>query len=73
VRRDCLDHILILSETHLQRVLKEYRVYFNRARPHQGIGQQLPEAELDRSGDDEGRVLAFPVFGGLHHDYRRVA
>ncbi len=73
VRYECLDHILILSESHLHRVLKEYRVYFNRARPHQGIVQQLPESELDRSGDDEGGVLAFPVLGGLHHDYRRVA
>ena len=73
VRRECLDHILILGEAHLRRVLKEYARYFNQARPHQGIGQQLPEAEPDRSGGDHGRVMAFPVLGGLHHDYRRAA
>ena len=42
VRRECLDHFLILSERHLYRVLKEYRRYFNHARPHQGIGQKMP-------------------------------
>ena len=73
VRRECLDHILILSEGHLRRVLSEYALYFNRARPHQGIGQRRPEAELDRSGGEQGEVVAFPVFGGLHHDYRRAA
>jgi putative transposase len=39
VRQECLDHLLIFQEKQLQRVLNEYAVYFNRARPHQGIGQ----------------------------------
>src|SRR6266536_620404 len=43
VRRECLDHLLILHEMHLQRVLNAYVRYFNRARPHQGIRQQIPE------------------------------
>ncbi len=43
VRRECLDHIIILGERHLEHVLKEYCFnYFNVARPHQGIGQRLP-------------------------------
>jgi transposase InsO family protein len=42
VRRECLDHILILSEHHAQRVIREYCDFFNRARPHQGIDQQVP-------------------------------
>src|SRR5262245_7569995 len=57
VRRECLDHILILSEAHLRRVLKEYALYFNRARPHQGIGQRLPQAEPDRTASDQGKSL----------------
>ena len=73
VRRECLDHLLILSEGHLRRVLSEYALSFNRARPHQGMGQQRPEAELARSGGEQGEVVAFPVLGGLHHDYRRAA
>ncbi len=75
VRRECLDHILVVSETHLRRVLGEYVTYFNRSRPHQGINQQVPE-EVDAPGnpvDDGGRVVAFPVLGGLHHTYRRTA
>ena len=72
VRRECLDHILILSEGHLRRVLSEYALYFNRARPHQGIGQRRLEAERDRSGGEQGEVVASPVLGGLHHDYRRA-
>src|SRR5215813_3390047 len=43
VRQECLDHVLILHDRQLQRVLKEYVVYFNQARPHQGIGQQIPK------------------------------
>src|SRR5262249_26251300 len=58
VRRECLDHILILGEAHLRRALEEYVRYFNRARPHQGIGQRLPQAEPDRSGGDRGEIVA---------------
>src|SRR5918997_4778 len=43
VRRECLDHVLVLGEAHLRRILTEYVGYFNRARPHQGINQQVPE------------------------------
>ena len=75
LRRECLDHLLIMSEAHLRRVLKEYLTYFNRSRPHQGIDQRVPEAEASiRSPVREpGKVVAFPVLGGLHHDYRWAA
>ncbi len=43
VRRECLDHLLILGEAHLRRALRAYVAYFNGARPHQGIDQQVPE------------------------------
>ncbi len=75
VRRECLDHIVIVSEAHLRRVLKEYVTYFNRSRPHQGIDQRMPEhkARVGPRLGDPGKVIAFPVLGGLHHDYRRAA
>lgn len=91
VRRECLDHILILSERHLHRVVREFVLYYNSARPHQGIGQAIPEVMAVRvarqhvqealptaDGTEEtdgayGRVISFPVLGGLHHDYRRAA
>jgi putative transposase len=75
VRRECLDHILILSEKQLHRVLRAYVEYFNRARPHQGIQQQIPDryGEPVPTDHDGGEILSFPVLGGLHHDYRRSA
>jgi transposase InsO family protein len=75
VRRECLDHVLILSESHLLRVLSAYSTYFNAARPHQGIGQALPDPAVGRGtvAASSALIRAIPVLGGLHHDYRRVA
>ena len=75
VRRECLDQLFILGEAHLRRVLRAYVAYFNHARPHQGLGQAVPARFLtaERHDGGTGRVVAFPVLGGLHHDYRRVA
>lgn len=74
VRRECLDHLLIVSELQLYRVVREYVSFFNGARPHQGIEQRIPE-KLGSSREEkrEGKIIAFPVLNGLHHDYRRVA
>jgi putative transposase len=75
VRQEYLDHLLILQEKQLQRVLKEYVVYFNRTRPHQGIEQQIPEQlrSVPSSQHAGGKVIAIPVMGGLHHDYHWAA
>jgi putative transposase len=72
VRQECLDHLLILHERQLQRVLNAYVAYFNQARPHQGIQQQIPDPSgstlsSHHTGD---KVIALTVMGGLHHDYR---
>jgi transposase InsO family protein len=69
VRRECLDHILILSEKQLRRLVKEYVQYFNADRPHQGIDQRIPSGVGPSSG--EGEIVTRPVLGGLHHAYRR--
>ena len=75
VRRECLDHLLIGSEQHLHCVFKEYVAYFNQARPHQGIAQQIPapREHVTQASEASGNVIAFPVLGGLHHEYRRAA
>ncbi len=75
IRRECLDHVLILSEAHLRRILNEYVRYFNRSRPHQGIDQQIPEPGDTVASTDSGAadVVAFPVLGGLHYKYLKVA
>jgi hypothetical protein len=66
---------LILQEKQLQRVLYGYVAYFNRARPHQGIGQQIPESSRSALSSHQAgeKVIALPVVGGLHHDYRWAA
>jgi transposase InsO family protein len=74
VRRECLGHLIILGDRHLERILKEYAGYFNRDRPHQGLGQEVPEpAEVPPVGGGPSRVRSVPVLGGLHHAYHRAA
>lgn len=80
VRRECLDHLLILSERHLYTLVKEYVEYYNSMRPHQGIGQGIPKMAGSTMpdallGDDQAgaKVISLPVLGGLYHDYRRSA
>jgi putative transposase len=73
VRRECLDHLFIISERQLRRILKKYVLYFNRERPHQGINQKIPEVGTPRLSEGKGKIVAFPVLGGLHHSYKRKA
>ncbi len=75
VRRECLDHFLIFHEKHLSRLLMAYTVYFNQARPHQGIQQRIPDPPILSAPlpDQPPKVIAVPTLGGLHHDYQRVA
>jgi putative transposase len=68
LRRECLDHVLILSEKQLRRLVNEYVDYFNEDRPHQGINQRIP-VKLESSRPREGEIVARPVLGGLHRAY----
>src|SRR5258708_35188965 len=63
VRRECLDHLLILSDKRLHRVLHAYIEYFNRARPHQGIHQQVPERAATSFVSDQlaDRIISVPI------------
>ena len=73
VRRECLDHVIVLGEDHLGRVLKGYVSYFNTSRPHQGIQQSIPARDHRGPVNATGKIVARPILGGLHHDYRRAA
>ncbi len=75
VRRECLDHLLVLGEAHLRRILREYVAYFNTARPHQGLRQRVPDAaeECAPRAMLAGSVRVVPILGGLHQAYARVA
>jgi hypothetical protein len=67
--------MLVLSEKQLHRVLRAYVEYFNRARPHQGIQQQVPQGKVTSLPPDQrgNRIISVPVLGGLHNECRRVA
>ena len=76
VRTECLDHVFIFSEWHLQKVLAEYVGYFNHWRSHRSIGQRAPCAPRTRAShrsDQAGKIIAIPVLGGLHHVYKQAA
>jgi transposase InsO family protein len=66
--------MLVFSERQLYRVIREYVGYFNHARPHQGLGQMIPEGPGGlESSAKSGQIISMPVLGGLHHIYRRAA
>jgi putative transposase len=75
VRRECLDHFLIFHEKQLSRLLMAYVVYFNQARPHQGLGQRIPKPPMPATPapNQANQMSAELVLGGLHHDYQRAA
>ncbi|MBN2036017.1 MAG: transposase [Chitinispirillaceae bacterium] len=70
VRREALDHYIILSRNQLKRILADYIHYYNSLRPHQGLGQQSPTGY---SPEDKGEILKIPILSGLHHHYYRRA
>ena len=72
IRRECLDHFLILNETHLYRLLRTYVAYYNAVRPHQALDNNSPQPR-DIDPPPGGRIIAMPQVGGLHHRYQRAA
>jgi len=70
LRRECLDHLIILDEQHVRSVLAEFVGYYNLERPHRTLRLETPVPAL-RSVD--GPVRSRPVLGGLHHVYERAA
>ena len=72
IRRECLDHILVLSELHLRRILTAYCAYYHRARTHLSLHKDAPDVR-PLEPPEAGRVVALPEVGGLHHRYVRQA
>ena len=72
IRRECLDHLIVLSEDHLRRILREYVRYYNETRPHLSLERNAP---IPRRVEplSQGSIVAFPEVGGLHHRYNRAA
>jgi hypothetical protein len=71
VRGECLDKRLIINEAHLRRVMREDVAFFNTARPHQGLDQQIPIPKTSDQG--HGLVRCRNVLDGIIHDYYRDA
>ena len=72
IRRECLDHVLVLGESHLRRILARYFSYYHRARTHLALDKDAPDVrpvELPEAGG----IVEIPEVGGLHHRYVRQA
>jgi putative transposase len=72
IRRECLDHVIILDERHLRRMLSAYFQYHHHSRTHLSLGKDCPEPRPIQPLS-AGTVIAFPQVGGLHHRYERRA
>jgi hypothetical protein len=69
VRRECLDRMLIIGESHLRQVLSLYAAYYNQARTHLALGKDAP---LGPTVERSGVIVAIPILSGLHHQYVRI-
>jgi transposase InsO family protein len=70
IRSECLDHVLVLGETHLRQILRTYADYYNRARIHLALAK---DAAISRPVHTTGSIVAIPFLGGLHHQYAPIA
>jgi len=70
IRRECLDHIIVLNAVHLRRVLRAYADYYNSDRTHLGLGKDAPHS---RAVEHKGRLISRAILGGLHHRYGRIS
>src|SRR5215467_11511783 len=72
IRRECLNHVIVINEWHLRRILNSYFVYYHRSRTHLSLDKDAPES---RPAQDlqAGKIIQISEVGGLHHRYERVA
>ncbi len=70
IRRECLDHVIVLSERHLMRVLRSYASYYHSSRTHRSLDNDCPDPRPVES-PEIGDVVALAQVGGLHHRYAR--
>lgn len=70
IRRDCLNHFVVLNARHLKRTLAAYFRYYHQSRTHLGLGKQCP---IECPVMDRGAIVERPELGGLHHRYEREA
>ena len=69
IRRECIDHMVVLGEAHLRRILTKYAAYYNELRTHRSLKKDAP---IHRAIQHAGQIVSVPVLGGLHHHYCRI-
>jgi hypothetical protein len=69
IRRECVDHVVVLGEAHLRRILTKYAAYYNELRTHRSLNKDAP---IYRAIQHVGCIVSAPVLGGLHHQYCRI-
>jgi hypothetical protein len=72
IRRECLDHVIVINRAHLQELLRSYLIYYHQSRTHLGLDKDAPEFRSVQ-GPEHGHISALPQVGGLHHRYERKA
>jgi putative transposase len=72
LRRELLDHIIVLNERHLLRLVRQHASYYNADRPHMSLDRDAPMARAIQP-PSRGRIISLPRIGGLHHRYSRAA
>lgn len=72
-RRDLLDHVIVLNERHLKRLLSECVSYYHEDRTHLGLNKETPHRRQVKCTGDRSKIESLPRFGGLHHRYDLAA
>src|SRR5262249_18563512 len=72
IRRECVDHVVVIGERHLLRILTKYVEYYNATRTHLSLAKDAPRSRTVQP-PSEGSVMEVPRVGGLHHEYTRRA
>ena len=70
LRRECLDHLIVLNGAHLRAILGEFERYYNDARPHRTLALETPRPTVRATSGD---IRSRSILGGLHHVYERAA
>jgi transposase InsO family protein len=70
IRRECLDHVIVLHEQHLRQRLTDYLSYYHQHRTHRSLDEDAPESRAVEP-PDQGNIIALPLVSGLHHRYAR--
>ncbi|WAM28245.1 integrase core domain-containing protein [Myxococcus sp. NMCA1] len=73
IRRELLDHVVVLNETHARRLLRDYQRYYNASRTHLSLGKDAPETREVQGPEHRAKVIELREVFGLHHRYERRA